>query len=698
MLHEMLLALSGHPSPLLRNPGPEADALAGITPPERHLLASVAHLSHVHSTLVTLTERIYSSHPSAICRAAAAAIQSYHLTAFQQKVLHVEQAILSHDPDFVGAYSIVPLTAVVGEFQQWTKRMECLLETAQFILAKRDASAASLGVDLIDRLRTQVQSGYRDVSETARSLLSASETAWLKQVSAWILYGRLPSFGAADFFVQASGEEFVFLSDCVPSFVTPATASSMLYIGTTLRRIREMGESWAGLDHVSSKKLQQLTRLKSPFSSVEFSRAVGSIRLSLSQESLSKLLPLAKVVEMLHLLRDFFLLGRGEFALALVQEADGEIRDRWRRWTDDGVEKVAVSEGQIVAVLDRTWAVLAAMQGQHGDEDEQLDLARDLLRLTSKTPAALGSGPGLSADAAEAIEALPFADLLLSVPTTLRLDLPSPLDMVISQSDMHIYGQINAYLLSLRRAHIRLTDLWKMTSLRRHHPAPTGAEDQALSLRRRWSARTAALRGSWTTASAAVFFLAETEAYLQADVVGGMWESLTSWLEGRRDDGGDGQNSDDDADLFLLEETCTSNGDQTPIHDPQTLARAHSVYLGALARRLLLTEPTFTQPLYALLKHMDRLASLMRRLHAVFIAADLEADAGVVDASLDLAQEEAHLTAQLGTTETQVRKGIEHVVNQLRSLESSVEEEEGVEGDDVDDVLPGRKLDGWDLV
>jgi hypothetical protein len=47
-----------------------------------------------------------------------------------------------------------------------------------------------------------MQTGYMDVEEAALSLVKVAETAWLKQVSAWILYGRLPSFGREDFFVQ----------------------------------------------------------------------------------------------------------------------------------------------------------------------------------------------------------------------------------------------------------------------------------------------------------------------------------------------------------------------------------------------------------------------------------------------------------------------------------------------------------------
>lgn len=203
MLHEILLSLSGHPSPLLRPPpSPEVDALAGITPPERQLLTSAAHISDLHTRLIAFTSEISTSHSSTICRAAATAITSVHLSAFQKKVLDVEESILKNDPDWVGAYNIVPLTAVMSEFQQWTRRLEWLWDTVRFMLAKDDKGKQCLGAALIDRLRDERQSGYEDVASTAESLVKVAETAWLKQVSAWVLYGRLPSFGGDDFFVQ----------------------------------------------------------------------------------------------------------------------------------------------------------------------------------------------------------------------------------------------------------------------------------------------------------------------------------------------------------------------------------------------------------------------------------------------------------------------------------------------------------------
>lgn len=209
MLHEILLSLSGHPSPLLRADAPEPHALSGVTLPERQLLASAAHLSDVHVKLITYTAEIVNSHPSTICRAVAAAVDSIHLSAFQRKVLEIEESILKDDPELVGAYNIVPLTAVMGEFKQWTRRMEWLWQMVQFMMKKDTAGGLCHGAQLMNQLRSELQSGYEDVKETAMSLVAVAETAWLKQVSAWILYGRLPTFGGEDFFVQTGASDEV---------------------------------------------------------------------------------------------------------------------------------------------------------------------------------------------------------------------------------------------------------------------------------------------------------------------------------------------------------------------------------------------------------------------------------------------------------------------------------------------------------
>jgi len=224
MLHEILLSLTGHSSPLLRSTGAAGahdnalDDSRVISPPERALVASLAHLSDLHVKLMSFTAQIATSHPSIICRAVAAAIDSIHLAAFQRKVLEVEDTILRKDAGLVGAYNIVPLTAIVTEFGPWTRRLEWLWTLVQYMLGpgrsmedpRAGSGATCTGSLIVDRLRSELQTGYKDLEETAKSLVAVAEVAWLKQVSAWILYGKLPNFGADDFFVQrSSGDEEV---------------------------------------------------------------------------------------------------------------------------------------------------------------------------------------------------------------------------------------------------------------------------------------------------------------------------------------------------------------------------------------------------------------------------------------------------------------------------------------------------------
>lgn len=761
MLHEILLSLSGHPSPLLRTAqavrpnAPPAEGSPGIhllSPPERELLAGVAHLSDLHVKLRSFGAQIAASHPSTICRAVATAIQNIHLAAFQRKVLEVEEGILKKDAGLVGAYNIVPLTAVVGEFDEWTRRMVWLWDTTEFMLEREHAEDGNeifcTGAAIINRLRGELQTGYLDIEETARSLVRVAETAWVKQVSAWILYGRLPGFGADDFCVQklvnadqvsiacfqtprAQGEliavqEFVQVPGLLPSFVTAPTAASMLFIGRSLNHIRARSSlegSMQGMDHLSSQ-LKELSQLTYPLDSATFSRTITNIRLFLSKNTLQKLLPLSKVLELLQLLRDFFLLGRGEFAMALTQQADDRIRSRWRRADNmahekrEGLNTVAVKEGEVATVLTKTWAAIGSMQAQQAEEDEGLERARDLLRLqlvksSPKSATRLGS--------TSQIAATPFRNLLFSVPVILTIHVPSPLDLFLSPSDVQTYTAINSYLHSIRRAHLRLTDLWKITPLRRHHPPPPkpsfsktkAGRSRVVILRERQAARMLVMRSSWTTCSAAIFFLAELEGYLQIEVVAELWEGFQRWVTTGNDeyrppaakaessasarpfrraspsppdpDAMDEDDQDEDEDMWLAEGSRTisssraaaehnsNTSKQRQPHDPQTLAAAHRLYLSTLIRRILLSQEPFTDPLYNLLLDVDQLVALVHRLQEAWNSIDLEEDMGVVDVFVDLEREEGDVKAQIQTTVGKIKAGIGGVIDVLRHLEADHE-------------------------
>lgn len=512
-------------------------------------------------------------------------------------------------------------------------------------------------------------------------------------------------------------QEFICVPALLPSFVTPPTAASMLFIGRSLNHIRaksSLDGGMQGMDHLSSQ-LRELSQLTYSLDSATFSRTITSIRLFLSRNTLQKLLPLSKVLEILQLLRDFFLLGRGEFAMALTQQADDKIRSRWRRADNlahekrDGLGHVVIKEGEVIAVLTRTWAAIGSMQGQQTEEDEGLELARDLLKLTlvktpPKTPTKLSS--------TVQIATTPYRNLMFSVPVVLSLVVPSPLDLFLSPSDVQTYTAINSYLHSIRRAHLRLTDLWKITPLRRHHPPPPkpthgsskAGRARVIMLRERQARRMLAMRSTWTTCSAAIFFLGETEGYLQIEVVAELWEGFQRWLTTGNDEfrppesvvpsraasrldtrGTDAMDQDEDEDMWLAEGSNappprSSSQEAKHQHDPQTLAAAHRLYLSTLVRRILLSQESFTDPLYNLLVDIDQLVALVHRLQEVWNSIDLEEDVGVVDAFVDLDQEERDVRSQIQATVGKMKAGIEGVIGVLRNLE--VDHEGLVWGDD----------------
>ena len=509
----------------------------------------------------------------------------------------------------------------------------------------------------------------------------------------------------------------------------------MLFIGASLNHIRSRNSvdtSGSDLRNLSTP-LQELSSLAFPLSSPMLSKAITSIRLHLSRTVLQKLLPLSRVLETLQLLREFFLLGRGEFAMALTQQADEKIRSRWRRADNlayekrDGFGTIVIKEGEVSTTLNRTWAALGAMQGEHAEEDEELELARDLLRLElvkPKTSTPKKARMEVGRQAADSIVTTPFHNLLFSVPVVLAMQVPPPLDLFLSNSDLETYTAINSYLLSIRRAHLRLTDLWKVTSLRRQHPAPPrppysltrGGAAKTRTLRERHTARSSVMRGPWSTSSAAIFFLAETEAYLQVEVVEGLWDHFHTWVLGKPDNtqrhrpASPSNNAPSTLDGGGGDGHPTDNNDQQQQHDPQTLSAAHRRYLRALTRRLLLTRSSpspqsasfssttpaattttittttpFADALHALLVLVDHLVALVRRLDGIWRSADLEADEGVVDAFSNLEAEERDVRASLRDVEARLKRAVAAAVDALRALSVDSAFLAQLEGEDDDD-------------
>jgi Gamma tubulin complex component C-terminal len=514
-------------------------------------------------------------------------------------------------------------------------------------------------------------------------------------------YNIISSSRFADYY-----QEYAIKPDLRPGFVSSSAAASILFIGRSLNHVRVKGASSShGSLGLVPSHLRLLSSLSFPVTASSFSNVIIDIRQSLSRNALEKLLPMSRISEILSLLHEFFLLGRGQFAVALISEADEKIRSRWRRADNLAYDKrdrlgdVIVKDGEVSAVLARTWAAMASLRGDN-DNEEHLELARELIHFnivkqsSSATPQRLASST--ASQAPRSLVRTPFDNLLLSVSTQLTLEIPSPLDLFLTTAEVQTYSTINSYLLSIRRAHIRLSDLWKITSLRRHHPAPPAppygstAAGQVIvhKLRARARDRGMRIRSVWATSSAALFLLGETEAYLHGEIVKGTWISFQQWLTGLPSRPASAVSGQAREDLWAAAGTLPTSTAKSNIqsnHDPQTLSDAHKRYLDSLTQDLLLTKVSFTEPLYHLLQQIDHLVALVHRIHSIWQSLDLEADDGVVDAFSDFHKEEKDVEEQLAVITGRVKDAIQLLIQSLQDIDQEKDDRYDVALDAMSD-------------
>lgn len=674
MLHEVLLALSGHPSPLFNSTTNGAkDDFPLLSPSEAALLKSIGTLSELHRKLKRHLELIASTHESVICRAVAASIQQTHLGRFQKHILKVEEKILKKDASLVGAYEIVPLASVVAEFDDWHRVMNWYWQVACFMLDPNGKNSKCNSARLIDKLRFSMQTGYPEVETAATELTRVAETSWLRQLTSWIVHGKLPTYGAKDFFIKIEGlEEPKYLKEktLLPAFVTSGTAASILFIGKSLHQVahhRRLSHttSSSSISSISDNELatahlSQLSSLTLPLTPAQFSRAIAEIRQSLSRNVLQRLLPLNETTRLLNCLQRFFLLGQGEFASALIAEAEERVKARQqsmgRLLAQDPVKALqglSIKDAELSQTLHQVWRTLIARE-EHA-EDEVLDFGQANISLIN--PRATTSRPS-TADGLEGevpqLSPVSFNNLLFPNPTELNMRITPPMDLFLSSRDIETYSSISSYLLAIRRGHQRLSELWRQSSVRR---VLHSSRVQHAAYRERETERAAASRSVWATCSAAMLLLSETSAFFEGEVVKGSCDHFKQWVEQSASDPRSSTRSVD-----------STQRDELTQRDPETLALGHRLFLASLIYALLLTDLSYTKELRSMLGNVDNLIAYFTRLLGIQQKADGEEEA-TGEVSPHLLDEEQKISSELERARDRVDMDVKTVINRLRQLD-----------------------------
>ncbi len=698
MLQEILLSLSGYHSDIwekVKEGDTEHDELQKYaSEPEKAMLDVLANISRLHLEIKETAARVAATHASMICRAVGSAITVHHLAGFRKKVLDVESSILQRSPAYVGAYNIVPLSTIVSEFAPWSRRLDWLLSVTRCMGGKTTLSREDVpctGKDLLDFLQGETHTGYTDVENMSTHLMICAQKVWMRSLAAWVLHGKLSSFSANDFFIwynpSGSGvmDRYIEETNLLPKFVSKAAAESILATGTALNQIQNHGQSNGSFHRMNqspallSRHLQSLEGLSYPLNPVLLEAVLWNIDLSVSQNLLSHILPAEQIHSLLRVIHRFVLLGSGEFAVALIENGASKVVG----WSHQNSLKPArkpsrpdiltMKDAELSMVLTKTWDELASLQVNEDRDDETFTFGRKILVLHGLDEKTVEEGTILT---------------WLPSPAMLDFYLPrdSTLSLFLGPAATKLYSSINSYLLSLRRAELQLSSLWKLTSQRRCHPTPVGPPNSAtttgkriLAARRaREESRSAVMRQHWACANKALFLVNELGGYLHSEVIGNSWSHFDAWIQegvnSSRPGSSLSQGPRPGTTLFVAPQLKTSqlsNGSNLSqkARDPRMLAQAHRAFLIALRQGLLLDNEQFVADMKELLNLVDHYVALFSRLQKTWEGLDLQEDDGVVDAFSNYSQDEVSVLAEMARSRALLEEAMLNLVLKLKEAD-----------------------------
>lgn len=163
---------------------------------------------------------------------------------------------------------------------------------------------------------------------------------------------------------------------------------------------------------------------------------------------------------------NYFLLRNGEFALALLREIDRLKTSRL------SAKPTARTSGGLIRDTDLSLAILRASLGTSAQNDPSLDSLRFTLVDGPLRPLLPSLSEGEKPKRAQLSNPTPghplsqilFDDLLLGARATLSHTLAWPLDLVLGQAELQTYGSLFAYIIALRRGHVRVLECWSSLS------------------------------------------------------------------------------------------------------------------------------------------------------------------------------------------------------------------------------------------
>ncbi|KAK9542243.1 hypothetical protein VZT92_000118 [Zoarces viviparus] len=554
MIHELLLALSGYPGTIFtwnkRTGLQVSQELPFLHPSETSVLNRLSklgsdyirftefieqHTGHVHQqehhTNLPNQTGLHGIYLRAFCTGLDSSLQPY-----RQALLDLEQEFLG-DPHL----TISHVNYKLDQFQ--------LLFPSVMVVVESIKSQKIHGCQILETVYKHSCGGLPPVRMALEKILAVCHGVMYKQLAAWMLHGLLldqseeffvkqgPSAGGAaanqeeeeedlglgglsgkqlrelqdlrlieeENMLAPSLQQFSLRAEMLPSYIPIRVAEKILFVGESVQMFENHNHSpsRAGsiLKHQEDMFAAELHRLKQQplFSLVDFENLIDRIRSTVAEHLWTLMVEESDLLEQLKIIKDFYLLGRGELYQVFIDLAQHMLK----------TPPTAVSEHDVnVAFQQAAHKVLL-------DDDNLLPLLHltvDYQGKDSKEATGLRDGATPPQDTSPR-EAPPTGWAALG----LTYKVQWPLHILFTPAILEKYNVVFRYLLSVRRVQSQLQHCWALQMQRKHLK----------------SSQTDAVK--WRLRNHMAFLIDNLQYYLQVDVLESQFSQLLQQINSTRD-------------------------------------------------------------------------------------------------------------------------------------------------------------------
>ncbi|KAF9195153.1 Gamma-tubulin complex component 4 [Haplosporangium sp. Z 767] len=458
-------------------------------------------------------------HPSGLYLKALVNALEKKLQSYRRVIVDTEAAILSGEDNLGG---MVPLSTIAARFAPFQLVFPALSNLIAEIRITLISATPLTGGKLIDLLQEKAASGVPIQQEWMNELLQGCCAVMMRQIVSWVIYGQIQDpFG--EFFIvrlQSTSEmadsepernaqhstggstlrprsftstrmsssaaltsslasasnsvkwksEYALDEDMIPTMIPNTLACAMLFIGKSIATARQakpkpipipqsMTERHLNLilpflssASVSSADLSIKSISGEVLNTTQLTNVIHQIRKDIANHLWVVVQVGEKVVRTLESFRRYFLLCDGEFGLRLIEALNEFKRNRLSRlgrFTSGTSTSVSVRDHDLGGLLTK------AAQNTPAQDDPALHSFELRLLRPSKIQANI-EGSSRTDHTAVGM----FDDQLLGIPVRLWYTLTWPLDSFLTAEDLEHYGDVFAFLVTVRKAQVRLQQTW----------------------------------------------------------------------------------------------------------------------------------------------------------------------------------------------------------------------------------------------